>query len=101
MKQTMKKIKRSYLIVFNYYGNNRDAILSVLNREGLQTWRTEISGCIMLKTVNSAKIVRDLLADTVEGRFLVAEISGNRSGTMTQKGWDFLGDSRDTEVVYD
>ena len=55
----------------------------------------------MLKTVNSAKIVRDLLADSVEGRFLVAEISGNRSGTMTQKGWDFLGDSRDTEVVYD
>ncbi|MBQ3657814.1 MAG: hypothetical protein II956_13410 [Bacteroidales bacterium] len=95
------KIKRSYLICFNPYADDRDKILGILNKEGLKTWRTEISGCIMLKTVNSAKIVRDLLVDKMEGRFIVAEISGNRNGMMSQKGWDFLADSRNTEVVYD
>ncbi len=92
------KAKRTYLICFNNYEDDRDKILDILNLEGLKTWRTELPGCIMLKTVNSAEIVCDLLFDKVEGRFLVAEISGNRNGRMTQKGWDFLADTRGTEV---
>jgi hypothetical protein len=55
----------------------------------------------MLNTINTAKEVRDILVSQMNGRFIVAEISGNRSGMMTMECWDFLSSSRKAKVVYE
>ena len=75
--------------------------METLNNVGLRTWRTELPGCIMLKTVVSTKAVSDVLVKIMhEKPFIVAEISGNRNGRLSQRGWDFLADSKNTEVKY-
>lgn len=100
-KKPDKKIKRSYLICFDNYTTDRDTVLATLDRVGLRTWRTELPGCIMLKTVASPKAVSDVLVKIMRQHpFIVAEISGKRSGRLSQKGWDFLADSKDSEVRY-
>lgn len=93
------KKKRTYLIDFNHHEDDRDKVLDILNSEGLKTWRTELPGCIMLKTVNSAEDVSGLLRGKMNGKFLVAEISGNRQGMLSPDGWEFLKDTKGTEVV--
>lgn len=98
--QAIDKIKRSYLICFNPYATDRDEVIDALVNAGLRTWRSEFSSCIMLKTSYSANQIRELLLNVIQGRFIVAEISGNRNGMMTQKGWDFLADSKNSEVKY-
>lgn len=100
LKPINKTIRRSYLICFNPYATERDNVLDALDKAGAGKWRTEISGCIMLKSSKSADEIRQLLLAIMKGRFIVAEISGNRNGMMTQKGWDFLADSKNTEVKY-
>lgn len=92
-----KKTKRAYLICFNNYTTDRDAVLATLDRVGLRTWRTELPGCIMLKTIASTKEVSDILVTVMHKRpFIVAEINGNCNGRLSQKGWDFLN----SEVRY-
>ena len=98
--ESQNKIKKAYLICFNNYTDDRDKVLDILNKEGLKTWRTELPGCIMLKTVNSANVVCDLLRPRLQSRFIVAEIGGNRNGILSQKGWDFLADSKKAQIVY-
>ena len=88
----LKKKTKTYLICFNPYGTNRDKVMDTLVEAGIRTWRSEISGCIMLKTVYSADEIRGLLLRVMQGRFIVAEINGNCNGMMTKKGWDFLSD---------